>query len=144
MEVAGVIFRFRTTDEVSWADNPFVPGHTETSLPGTEFVEYDVSWLDNQILGKVFAKLMTGGLIMPLNRWSRLAAWSAMVWTISGCPWPIRQDICPEVQSRIRRPVEVYIKASEACVIISGWKAIPACMSVFEASDRRASVSTLS
>ena len=53
-------------------------------------------------------RLTTGGDTIPEKRWSRAAAWSVIVCTISGCPWPSKQDICPDVKSSTLCPEAVY------------------------------------
>ena len=62
---------------------------------------------------------------MPLNKWSSPAACSVMVWTISGWPWPRRDDIWPEVKSRICLPSLVVIMWPLAPVMITGLKLPP-------------------
>ncbi|CRK33753.1 hypothetical protein BN1708_006128 [Verticillium longisporum] len=52
------------------------------------------------------ARSSTGCVSMLDSRWSRFAAWWLMTAAISGCAWPIRDDIWPDVKSRIARPVE--------------------------------------
>jgi hypothetical protein len=51
--------------------------------------------------GTKFNKDVICGSRGPEKRWSREAAWSASVCTISGFPWPSRQDICPDVNIQV-------------------------------------------
>jgi hypothetical protein len=58
-----------------------------------------------QSRASVAASSATTSGIMPLNRWKAFSPASCTARTMAGWLWPIVAHICPDVKSRISRPV---------------------------------------
>jgi hypothetical protein len=67
----------------------------------------------------------TGGLSMPLKRWSAPSHASRIASTMRGWLWPRVAHIWPEVKSRISRPSVSQIRMPRALAMRRGTKGMP-------------------